>query len=175
MHLKRFLLFIYLVSTPLFAQNTDKEAPIHIEADRVEMHERDDLSIYKGNVKITKGSIRISGDKILIKNSDGKLDHIKVNGTPATFFQLNDLNEEISAQSIEMKYLAKNSMLELKQQALLVKNQNRFSSEYIIYDAHNDIVKAGNDNKTNSNEQPRVKITLHPERASESTNKTQPQ
>jgi len=174
MHLKLLLLFTCLVSTPLFAQSTDKEAPVHIEADRVEMHERDDLSIYKGNVKITKGSIRISGDKILIKSRDGKLDHIKVNGQPATFFQINDLNEEVSAQSIEMMYLAENSMLELKQQALLVKNQNKFSSEHIIYDAHNDIVKAGHDNKTSNNDKPRVKITLHPEQTSEPTSTTQP-
>jgi len=169
MHLKSLLLFVYLVSTPLFAQNTDKEAPVHIEADSVEMHERDDLSIYKGNVKITKGSIRITGDKILIQNRHGKLEHIKVNGKPATFFQLNDLNEEVSAQSFEMMYLAENSMLELNQQALLVKNQNRFSSEHIIYDAHNDIVKAGHGDKPTTNGQPRVKITLHPEQTTTTT------
>ena len=169
MHLKSLLLFVYLVSTPLSAQNTDKEAPVHIEADSVEMHERDDLSIYKGNVKITKGSIRITGDKILIQNRHGKLEHIKVNGKPATFFQLNDLNEEVSAQSFEMMYLAENSMLELNQQALLVKNQNRFSSEHIIYDAHNDIVKAGHGDKPTTNGQPRVKITLHPEQTTTTT------
>ena len=174
MHLKLLLLVACIVSTPLSAQNTDKDAPVHIEADRVEMHERDDLSIYKGNVKITKGSIKITGDKILIQNRNGKLDHIKVNGKPATFFQLNDLNEEVSAQSFEMKYLAETSLLELKQQALLVKNQNRFSSEHIIYDAHNDIVKAGHDNEASTDEKPRVKITLHPEQSPEQTSTTQP-
>jgi len=175
MHLKLLLLFTYLVSPPLCAQKTDKEAPINIEADRVEMHERDGLSIYKGNVKITKGSIQITGDEILIQNRNGKLEHIKINGKPATFFQLNDLNEEVSAQSFQMKYLAENSMLELKQQALLVKNQNRFSSEHIIYDAHNDIVTAGHDTTTTTTEQPRVKITLHPEQPPEQTRPTQPQ
>lgn len=175
MHLKSLLLFIYLASPPLFAQNTDKEAPLHIEADRVEMRERDQLSIYKGNVIITKGSIHITGDEILIQNRDGKLKHIKINGQPATFFQLNDLQEEISAQSFQMKYLAENSMLELKQQALLVKNKNRFSSEHIIYDAHNDIVTAGHENKTTTNEAPRVKITLHPEQSPEQTRTPQPQ
>ena len=150
----------------MFAQNKDKEAPVHIEADRMELHERDSLSIYKGNVKISKGSIRITGDEILIQNLDGKLQHIEINGTPATFFQLNDLNEEVSAQSFHMKYLAENSILELKQKALLVKNQNRFSSEHIVYDAFNDIVKAGSNNQTPTDEKPRVKITLHPEQTS---------
>lgn len=152
---------------PLFAKTSDRDAPAYIEADQVEMHEHDNLSIYKGHVKITRGSIRITGDEVIIQNRDGKLEHIEVNGKPATFFQLNDLNEEVSAQSFQMIYLTENSMLELKQQALLVKNQNRFSSEHIIYDVHNDIVKAGYDNKTNTDEQPRVKITLHPEQPPE--------
>ena len=166
MHLKLLILSLLLVNTSLIAQTSDKDAPVHIEADRVEMHERENLSIYKGNVRITKGSIQITGDEIFIQNKNGKLQHIKISGKPATFYQLNDLNEEVSAQSYQMKYLAKNSMLELKQQALLVKNQNRFSSEHIIYDAHNDIVKAGHNDKTATEEKPRVKITLHPEKTS---------
>ncbi len=170
----KLLLFTYLVSMPLFAQNSDRDAPAYIEADQVEMHERDNLSIYKGHVKITRGSIRITGDEVIIQNRDGKPHHIEVNGKPATFFQLNDLNEEVSAQSFQMIYLTENSLLELKQQALLIKNQNRFSSEHIIYDIHNDIVKAGYDNKTNTDEQtqPRVKITLHPEPPAEKTTTT---
>lgn len=163
MHAKLSLLFLMLFSSYLFAQNKDKDAPVHIEADRVEMHEKDSLSIYKGNVKISKGSIQITGDEILIQNKDGKLQHIEINGQPATFFQLNALNEEVSAQSFHMTYLAEDGMLELKQQALLVKNQNRISSEHILYDSLNDIVKAGQDSITPADETPRVKITLHPE------------
>ena len=163
MHLKLLIFSLILANTPLSAQTSDEDAPVNIEADRVEMHERDNLSIYKGNVKITKGSIKITGDEIFIQNQNGKLQHIKVSGKPATFHQLNDLQEEVSAQSYQMKYLAKTSILELKEQALLVKNQNKFSSEHIIYDAHNDIVKAGHNNKTPTKEKPRVKITLHPE------------
>ena len=159
---------LVLVSALLFcaaplAKSTDKSAPLNIEADKLEMHEKDGTSIYHGNVKITKGSLKITGDKIVIENKNGKLHKIKINGKPATFYQLNDLNETISAESHFMDYKANTGILELKQKALLLKSKNRFSSEHIIYDTLKDIVKAGKQNSATTQEAPRVKITIYPE------------
>jgi len=175
-HIKRLLstLLPVLFLTPqhAFAKADDSNAPIEIEADQVEMRERESISVYTGNVKIVKGSIRFTGDKIIITSKDGQLEHIKIEGTPATFFQLNDLNEEISAQSFQMLYLASNNTLELTKQALLMKDQSQFSSEHIIYDAQNDVVKAGENQATPGDEKPRVKITLHPEQKTDNANQT---
>jgi len=164
---KLLLLLALLYSTLVTAKSADKEAPLHIEADQVEMRERDSISIYTGHVKITKGSLKITGNKIIIKSRNGNLQLIKIQGEPATFFQLNDLGEEVSAESFQMDYLADNGLLELKEQALLVKNQNRFSSQHIIYDTQKDIVKAGINNQISDDQQPpRVKITINPKKPS---------
>jgi len=157
------LLFTLLYNVAALSKSTDNEAPLHIEADQLEIHEKDSLSIYSGNVKITKGTMKISGDKIIIKNRNGRLHKIHINGKPATFYQLNDLDEVISAESYIMDYKAKTGLLELKEKALLLKNKNRFSSEHIIYNTLEDIVKAGNHNTPDSQKKPRVKITIHPE------------
>ncbi len=150
-----------------WAKSADNNAPVHIEADQMEMREKEDISIYTGDVRITKGSIKIRGDKIYIQNRNGALYSIKIEGTPATFYQLNDLNEAISAQSHKMEYLAGEGKLELKKSAILEKDKNRFSSEHIIYDTLKDIVKAGQastDGSQNNTPPPRVKITIHPDR-----------
>lgn len=162
-------LFVMLYNVSALSKTTDKDAPLHIEADQLEMREKDSVSIYHGNVKITKGTMKISGDKIIIKNKDGRLHKIHINGKPATFYQLNDLDEIISAESYIMDYKAKTGVLELKEKALLLKNKNRFSSEHIIYNTLDDIVKAGNHNTPDSQEKPRVKITIHPEPQSNET------
>jgi len=160
---KFMILFALLYNISAFSKSTDKDAPLHIEADQLEIREKDSVSIYNGHVKITKGTMKISGDKIIIKNKNGSLYKIHINGTPATFYQLNDIDEVISAESYIMDYEAKTGLLELKEKALLLKNKNRFSSEHIIYNTLDDIVKAGNHNKPDSQETPRVKITIHPE------------
>ena len=158
-----FVLFFLFFNSSLFAKTSDKDAPLHIEADQLEMHERDNVSIYSGHVKMIKGSLKVSGDKIVVKNKDGSLDKITIEGKPATFYQLNDLNEEISAQGYHMEYQTTTGLLELKEKALLLKNKNKFSSEHIIYDSLKDIVKAGQQNITTPDNIPRVKITIYPE------------
>ena len=160
---KLMLVFALLYNISAFSKSTDNEAPLNIEADQLEIREKDSISIYNGHVKITKGTMKISGDRIVIKNKDGRLYKIHINGTPATFYQFNDLYEVISAESHIMDYKAKTGLLELKEKALLLKNKNRFSSEHIIYNTLEDIVKAGNHNVPDSQETPRVKITIHPE------------
>jgi len=160
-----FLLFLS-ASFNIHAKSADDKAPLHIEADQLEMREKDDISIYTGHVKITRGSMIVTGDKVVIKNSNGKLQNIHINGRPATFHQLNDLDEEISAESYSMDYQASTGILELKEKAILLKNKNRFSSEHIIYNTLKDIVKAGKNTptlQTSPQDSPKVKITIYPE------------
>lgn len=161
--LLKLAIFTLLFSSSTHAMKADRDAPAHIEADRVEMHEKKDYSIYTGNVKITKGSITLKGDTITIKNRDGNLHLITLEGTPATFSQKNDLGEEVSAESRNMEYRADSGLLELREDALLVKNKNRFSSAHIIYDTREDIIKAGHDNQVETTQPPRVQITIQPD------------
>ncbi|MCW9012646.1 MAG: lipopolysaccharide transport periplasmic protein LptA [Gammaproteobacteria bacterium] len=163
------LLFLSLVTCSQFAQakTADAEQPLNIEADAVEMREQEGVSIYRGHVKISRGSMQILGELIYIHTTENKLKKIRVVGTPAKFRQLNDLDEEISAQSHEMEYQANDGVLILKEKALLIQKQNRFASEHIIYDTKKDIVQAGErnngDNATDSKPE-RVTITIHPEK-----------
>jgi len=150
-------------SITVLAKTSDKTAPLHIEADQLEMREKDSISIYKGNVKITRGSMKITGDMIIITSKENKIYRIEANGKPAVFSQLNDLDETISAEGFYIDYNEKNSILELKEKAKLVKNKNHFSSEHIIYNTLKDIVRAGKHKGSAESKTPRVKITIYPE------------
>ncbi len=167
-------LVLFFLHISAWAKSSDNDAPVHIEADQMEMREKDSISIYTGKVKVTRGSIKITGDKIIIKNKNGELYSINIDGKPATFYQLNDLNEAISAESHKMDYTADSGTLELIKKAIPEKNKNRFSSDHIIYDTLNDIVKAGSTNILGSQpgqqKTPRVKITIHPEKKPEKSN-----
>lgn len=159
-----FLLLLLTFSSHLVAKTSDNDAPIHIEADQLEMRQQEGISIYHGNVEISKGSLKINGDKIIVTHKNGSLYRITIAGKPATFYQLTDLNEAISAEGYHIEYVASTGMLELKQKALLLKNKNEFSSEHIFYDTLKDIVKAGQESKASTGKVPRVKITIYPEK-----------
>lgn len=170
-----FILAILLVPVVAPAKTSDATQPIHIEADQVEIRDREGLSIYRGNVRIVQGTLRISGNEIRIRSADQGLQKVTITGNPATFFQLTDLNEEISAQGEQMEYQSRTGLLILERNAVLVQRENRFTSEHIVYNTQTNVVKAGTDSQTgNSNDvtPPRVTITIMPEKPVPATGAT---
>ncbi|MDQ1363659.1 MAG: lipopolysaccharide export system protein LptA [Pseudomonadota bacterium] len=164
------LLLLSLLATPglVAAKTSDAGQPVYIEADQVEIRDREGLSIYRGNVRIVQGSLRISGDEIRIHSTDAGLQRVHVTGKPANFFQLTDLDEEISATGEEMEYQPQTSTLTLDRNAVLVQRDNRFTSEHIVYNTQTNIMTAGPGNGSGTADTatpPRVTITIMPEKA----------
>ena len=168
-------LLLILSSSLSAAKTTDQEQPINIEADSVEIREREGISTYRGHVKIIKGSMLIKGDLIYIHTGEKGLEKILVEGKPATFKHLNDQDEEITAQSHKMTYQASSGILVLKKDAVLEQSNNRFTSEHIVYDTQKDIVQAGSDEQTTDQQPGRVSITIQPQKDNNQDNeKTTP-
>ena len=157
--------FLLVISFSGHAKTSDENQPVQIEADSVEIREQDGISTYKGNVKITKGSLIIQGHLVHIISKKNILQTIRVEGTPATFKQTNNQGEEISAQSQFIKYQLSSGILTLKKDAILLQSSNRVTSDHIIYNTLKDIIKAGQD-KNNSDKPQRVTITIQPEQSS---------
>jgi lipopolysaccharide export system protein LptA len=168
--IKSLPLFAVLMAPVCSAKTSDADEPIHIEADSVEILEQQGVSIYRGHVNIRKGSMLIKGELIHIHQQDQGIDRILVTGDPASFRQLNDQGEEVSAQSLEMTYTAGNGILVMKKDAILVQSGNRFTSQHIVYDTRRDTVQAGKDESTSEpGEKPRVTITIQPQKESATT------
>lgn len=161
------LLTLLVIPVAAIAKTSDAEQPIYIEADQVEIRDREGLSIYRGNVHIAQGTLRIYGNEIRIRTTDQGVQKVNISGKPATFFQLTDLNEEISAQGEEMEYQSKTGLLILDRDAVLVQRDNRFTSAHIVYNTQTNVVKAGADNQASTPDStpPRVTITIMPEKA----------
>lgn len=157
-----------LMPAALLAKTSDAEQPMYIEADSVEVREQEGISIYKGDVIIKRGSTLIKGQLIHIYQINNVIERIKVEGDPASFKQLNDQEQEILAQSLDMEFKNSEGILVLKQEALLVQHNNRFTSEHIVYDTLKDIVQAGSEHPDGEPGKQRVTITIQPEATKQS-------
>ncbi len=157
---------------PGSAKTSDTDQPVRIEADSVEINEQQGVSIYRGHVRISKGSMLIRGDLIHIHQADRGIEKILVRGQPANFRQLNDQEKEVSAQSREMTYNADSGILVMKKDAILVQSGNRFTSEHIVYDTRKDIVQAGRgESSVEEGDSPRVTITIQPKKDTDPTDR----
>jgi len=141
-----FLLTLIIFSSNSLALEIDREKPVHISADKVTIDEKTGVSKYMGNVKISQGSMQLTGEHVTVYQPEGKLDKIIVNGAPAQFKQLSDKNNlEITATALKLLYYTISEKLILTGNAKLVQGQNSFSGHVIEYDTRNSTVTANTD------------------------------
>ena len=171
------LLLIFILT--LFVSNaqalsTDKDKPIEIEADSAELDDKKGVTIYYGNVIVTQGSIRMTGNKMTVYFTDEDLDTVIMTGKPATYRQLPD-NSDIydEAEALTMEYYELKSLIILKEKALVKQKGLQFSGKRIEYDTVNSRIKAeggvshkqnGDGSETTGEKRERVKIIIKPKK-----------
>lgn len=159
------------ICPPVWGLSTDKDQPIEIEANAAELDDQKGVTVYTGNVVVTQGSIRMTGDKMTVYYTrDNDLDTVVMLGRPATYRQLPD-NSEIydEAEALRMEFYNLKNLIVLIDNALVKQEGMRFSGSRIEYDTLNSKIRArGAPDKTASDEgkpaesSGRVKITIQP-------------
>lgn len=156
------LLLILLLPGLVHALASDKEQPIYIEADRVNVDDKKGVSTYRGNVSIKQGTMRLKADSAVVHNNERGLNKVIVVGKPATFRQRPDNEpQDIHAEALRMEYFSSRERLYLINQARLTKGSSLFTGSRITYDTLNHVIKA---RKGEKNPKERVHITLEPKK-----------
>jgi len=103
---------------PSIALSTDGEQDIEVLADTADLDDIKNISIYRGNVIVTQGSIRMTGDIMTVYHTEqDELDTLIMDGRPATYRQLPDdstVYDEAEALRIEY-YELKNFVILIKE------------------------------------------------------------
>ena len=162
-------LFCFLSYLPVFALSTDKDQPIEVEADKAELDDLNNVSIYRGNVIVRQGSILMTGEILTVYNmKKDKLDHIIMEGNPATYKQLPD-NSAVhdQATALRMEYYELKNLVVLIRDAWVKQDKSTLTGERIEYNTENSRVKAwsrpkgGKSETTSASEKKsRVKLIL---------------
>lgn len=152
------------------ALSTDKDQPIEIEADSAELDDQKGVTVYKGNVIVTQGSIKMTGEKMTVNyDKDQELDSVIMDGHPATYKQLPD-NSDVydEAEALHMEYHNKKNLVILTDNAIVKQKDLRFSGARIEYDTVLSQIKARGKPETDKPEvnpdNGRVKIIIKPKK-----------
>ncbi|MGI9305461.1 MAG: lipopolysaccharide transport periplasmic protein LptA [Gammaproteobacteria bacterium] len=152
-----------LLALTLLAPHTARAASddinqlVEIEADTATLDDKNGTSTYTGNVRITQGTMVLTGDKVSISAVENQLDKIIAEGELATFRQLTDDGRELNAEARRMEYHSLENRILLLGAATLRQAENSFSSERIQYNTETEIVNAGEPGGGN-----RVRMTIAP-------------
>ncbi|MDV3237735.1 MAG: lipopolysaccharide transport periplasmic protein LptA [Gammaproteobacteria bacterium] len=159
------LLLTVLFPASAVALSSDRQQPMHIEADRADLDDQKGISVYRGNVVITQGTLRLTADELTVYTRDGEVTKAFSTGAPATYRQRPDgKDQDVEAQSLRMEYYAGEEKIILLQKAEVKQAGDTFRSDKIIYDIARDHVNAGTGTPGD-----RVRITIQPKRQEEGT------
>ena len=162
------LVFGLFLTGGAWALSTDKDQPIEIQADTADLDDEKGITIYRGNVVTTQGSVRMTGDIMTVYFKDDELDTLIMEGKPATYRQLPDDSEVYDeAEALRMEYYELKNLVVLIDRASFKQEGLSFSGNRIEYDTENSKVKAKGSVKQQNGAGERVKIIIKPKKKNE--------
>lgn len=141
----------------------DSSQPIRIQANTANLDDRRSIAVYTGDVIVTQGSMRLTGNEVtLTTNADGEVRKIVSVGNPATFRQTpNPDKGPVNARGQTIEYYAIEERVVLITNAHLDQEGNTFEGEYVTYNVAEEVVDAGRPG--DSAEQPsRIEMVIQP-------------
>ncbi len=152
------------------ALSTDPQQPVEVQADFAEMDDKAGTTVYIGNVIITQGSIRMTGDRMRATFDDQRaLEDVFVDGRPAYFRQTPDgSREDIEGQALQVEYHARKNQLILVKDASLKQGERLFEGYRINYDTKKSVITGRGDPLLEPGQKPtgkpggRIKVIIPP-------------
>lgn len=129
-----------LVSSPAaLAEKTDKDKPTHIEAGRMSSDDARRISIFEGNVVLTKGTVAVRADRIVVRQDAEGFQFATATGKPVRFRQKGDPKDGkegvwTEGEALRIEIDDRNERVELFERARVTRDQDVVNGEYIFLD-----------------------------------------
>ncbi len=135
--------FWLLLPTLAAALPEDRDQPIQLEANTAQLDQTTGVGVYRGNVAISQGSMKLSADTVTISVQDGDFRRLVAEGAPATFRYLPSRDKpEVVGYGRRMDYDVATGTVVITRDARITQAKDEFIGERIEYDLDNDLVKA---------------------------------
>lgn len=140
-------LVLCLGASHAWALKSDSKQPIHLEADSADIDDATKTSVFTGNVVMTQGSIRITGNylKTIQKATKGGGDSYLAKGGPAHFEQEVEgkPGEFVRGHADAIQYYSDSEFLHLIGNAYINQEGDTVQTDQITYDRLRSLVKGG--------------------------------
>ncbi len=156
---------------PAHAEKADRDKPINVEADRMEYDDKQQISTFTGDVVLTKGTIEIRGDRLIVRQDPDGWQYGTAIGEPASFRQKRDgVDEWIEGRALRIDYDGRKETVRLQQRASMQRVDARRNvleevhGSEILYESATEFftVEGGDMATTPANPSGRVRVVIQP-------------
>jgi lipopolysaccharide export system protein LptA len=121
------------------AEKADREKPTNVEANRMTSDEARRISIFEGNVLLTKGTITVRAERIVVRQDVDGFQYASASGAPVRFRQKGDPvgaqeGVWIDGEALRVEIDEKNERIEMHDNARITRDKDEVRGSYILYD-----------------------------------------
>jgi lipopolysaccharide export system protein LptA len=143
----RLVAALALVASPALAEKGDKDKPTQIEANRMSSDDARRMTLFEGNVVLTKGTITVRADRIVVRQDAEGFQLTTATGAPVRFRQRQDPKEGkegawMDGEALRMEIDDRNEKIELFDRARVNRDGDEVSGNYIFVDQRSEFFSA---------------------------------
>jgi lipopolysaccharide export system protein LptA len=135
---------LLFVSFPVMAEKADREKPTQVEANRMSADDARRLNIFEGDVIVTKGTIRLTADRLVVRQDAEGFQFATATGRPARFRQRQDPKPGekegiwVEGEALRIELDDRNQKIELFESARVSRGGDEVAGDYIFVDQRSD-------------------------------------
>lgn len=130
------LLCMLLLSASAQADRDDRNRPIYLEADRVEIDDAKQMSVFAGHVVLTQGTLAIRGDQIVVVQDKQGFKHGTATGNLASFRQKREGRDDyVEGYGERIEYDTRTEILDIYGHGHVKRGQDDVRGDHITYNA----------------------------------------
>ena len=153
--MRRLALLLLVLAAPALAEKADRDKPTQVEANKMSADDARRLNIFEGDVVVTKGTIRLTAEKLIVRQDAEGFQLATATGKPAKFRQRQDAKPGekegiwVEGEALRIELDDKNQKIELFDKARVNRGGDEVAGDYIFVDQRSDFfqVTAGKGEK----------------------------
>ena len=164
--MKGLVLLLLVLAGPALAEKADRDKPTQVEANKMSADDARRLNIFEGEVVVTKGTIRLTAEKLIVRQDAEGFQLATATGKPAKFRQRQDPKPGekegiwVEGEALRIELDDKNQKIELFDKARVNRGGDEVAGDYIFVDQRADFYQVSS-GKSGAGEKPgRVKAVI---------------
>ena len=157
------LAFALFICGPAHARDTERRDALNVRAATVNVDEKTGIAVYRGNVVMTQGSLRLEADRLEVRtDKNRRLQTMIATGRPARLRGFTEnREEELKADAERVVFQAAKREIEMSGNAWARQGADEFRADHIYYgiDEKQLVANGGPDGRVHVIFQPRESAT----------------
>ena len=135
---------VLLAAFPAWAEKADRDKPTQIEANRMSADDVKRMTIFEGNVILTKGTIAVRAERIVVRQDAEGFQLTSATGAPVRFKQKQDPKEGekegrwLDGEALRVELDERKQTIELIDNARVNRGGDEVAGAYIFVDQRSD-------------------------------------